>query len=342
MMTPLQLVLYYANLLILQYLQKPKAFATVETNVSQAILPQTSVQLLSFSGTPASGTFVLNYRPYGSARLPTVAINWNDSVSTIQTNLQAVAGLSLVTVTGAIGTGLTVTFTGVTPVVPLLTVTSNTLATSGAVTVTITATETETTLPLALANAFNINPALGPTAVGVQLDTVGKYAGVTRSGFGLIGQSITLGDADFLTLIQFATVFNSSGSSLAGIQNLLLSYFANEVYVFDYANMHMSYLVNSSIGSQDLVQLLITEGFLPKPMGVQLTVTTYAPVINKFFGFRTYLLPGFNVEPFNSYTSYNFTWPWLSYQNGIQTLIDMLTEAGDIIVQENSGLLYLG
>lgn len=169
-------------------------------------------------------------------------------------------------------------------------------------------------LPNQVQNAFNL---LGPDyPEGIQLDILAKYVGVTRSGYGFYG-SVTLNDADFLTLIQMGIIRNRSGSSLATIQLLLNQFFAGEVFVFDYANMYMSYLINTSVGSQDLVDLFVTEGLLPKPMGVGLSVIAH-PIINKFFGLRTYLAPASPfVTPLNSYTSYQTSWLFLSYSYAV-------------------------
>jgi Protein of unknown function (DUF2612) len=170
-------------------------------------------------------------------------------------------------------------------------------------------------LPLQVQNAFNL---VGPSpAQGVQLDILGKYAGVTRNGYGFHGVPITLNDSDFLTLIQMAIIKNSADSSLATIQSLLAQFFPNEVLVFDYQNMQMSYLISSTLGTPHLVQLFVSEGLLPKPMTVSLATVIYAPVINQFFGFRTYFLAPFNSEPLNNYSSYQTNWPWLSYANGV-------------------------
>jgi len=191
-------------------------------------------------------------------------------------------------------------------------------------------------LPLAVQQAFNIN---APAAIGVQLDILGKYLGVVRSGYGVNG-FISLSDADFLVMIKFAAAKNYSGSSLYDIQKMLDDFFSGKILVTDYKNMHMSYLVNSSLGSQDLIQLIINNGLLPKPMGVQLSVTTYAPIIDKFFGFRTYEQAAVNSSPFNSYADFHTTYLWLSYQNGIGPLIQLEAENGDIIIQENGDLIY--
>ncbi len=144
-------------------------------------------------------------------------------------------------------------------------------------------------------------------AVGAQLDIIGKYQGVDRTGPGFTAQ-ITLDDADFLTLIRMAITVNNAGSSLETIQAFVQQYFAGEMLVFDYANMHMSYLISSAVGSQDL---------LMKPMGVQLSVI-YAPVVTTFFGFVTYDIPTqINSTPFNDYLDYQTDWPWLSYTDAI-------------------------
>lgn len=141
-------------------------------------------------------------------------------------------------------------------------------------------------LPTQVNNAFvvgdtNIDGVLYPGAVGAQLDILGKYTGVTRTGSDIAGNPITLNDADFTQLIKLAAVTNSSGSSLATIQHLLHTFFPNEMFVFDGADMQMSYLISASVGNQSLIELFITEGLLPKPMGVELSVT-YIPFVSLF------------------------------------------------------------
>jgi hypothetical protein len=405
-MTPIQLINYYANLLILQYLQKPKAYATIQAIVSQAIFPQTTVQVLTFSAIPTSGNYILNYTPFGGSTQSTTSLAWNSAASAVQTALQALTGLSSVTVTGNTTIGFTVTFTGAVPVVPLLTVTSNTLA-AGGKSVTIAVTQTDLTLPLAIQQAFNLVPTIqtltlsgvpasgtfkityggssttalswnastsaiqtavqtlvgsnpititgslatqsliivfqnapnlnlftvtsnsletsGSTAitfaittnqaVGNQLTTLAKYAGLIRT-ITLPTGVITLTDVELLALMSFAIVRNAAGSSLSQIQAIIQQFFPGQMLVFDYANMQMSYLISSSLGDQNVVDAVVAQGLLMVPMGVACSVI-YAPVINQFFGFRTYELAGYNNSPFNDYSSYNQTWPWLSYADAI-------------------------
>lgn len=176
-------------------------------------------------------------------------------------------------------------------------------------------------LPAAVMNGFNLTGS--NLAMGVQLDTLGKYAGVTRTGTGLAGQTITLDDADFITLLQVAAFLNSSNSDLNSIQTFIANFFPGELLVFDYQNMQMSYMINSSVGSNNLAQLVVTEGLLPKPMGVGLATIIYAPNISDFFGMVSYVIwekvpvvPGV-TRGFNNYSAYNSTWPFMSYAYAI-------------------------
>lgn len=298
--TTLDLINYYANLLIRQYLGSPRAYATIQSTVTPIIMPQTSMQVISFSPVPTSGTFVLIYE--GGMTTP---LSWNASAAEIQAALEGLSpmdiyggdsstvlfdsayfggtsattdfvediyggdaagfGFTGITVTGSIASGsVTVTFDGVTPPAAILGFASNTLM-DGSVPVVITITETDLTLPLAVQAGFNL---LGTSpAIGNQLDTLGKYAGVTRTGAGFTAQ-ITLDDADFLTLIQMAIIKNNAGSSLSTIVGLLFQFFGNEISVTDYQDMFMSLAISSSVGSDDLLQLFIGEGLLPVPMAV--------------------------------------------------------------------------
>jgi hypothetical protein len=134
-------------------------------------------------------------------------------------------------------------------------------------------------LPTLVQNAFNMDG----TSVGVQLDVLGKYVGVTRNGTSPTGIPITLSDADFFKLIKLATITNSEGSDLNTIQNLLQIFFAGEIFVFDHKTMRLSYFVNTSLGSLNLLELFISEGLLPKPMGVQLSAPIFDSALT-FFG----------------------------------------------------------
>lgn len=309
-MNTFEIMQYYARLLIIQYIGKPKAFATIEALTPPLILVQESVQLISFGFGPDSGQFTILYGEDETAPIPDTA-----TASDVQTALRALPGLSTVTVTGDFLEGFTVNFTGVLPPALVLTVGENTLV-DGSTPDPITITEIDETLPLAVQNGYNLTG--DSIAVGDQLDVIGKYAGVLRSAKGFSSQ-ITLNDVDYLSLIKIAVVKNSAQSDLATIQQLLFDFFPNQIYAFDFKNMRMSYLLSSAVGGQDLVELFITQNLLPVPMAVQLAVIIYAPIIDAFFGFCDYTLPAPLVgqTPLNDYLDYSLESPWLDYQNGI-------------------------
>lgn len=166
-------------------------------------------------------------------------------------------------------------------------------------------------LPVAVQEAFDID-----TAVGVQLDVIAKYVGVQRSGFG-VDHFITLSDDDLRILIRLGIVRNNLGSSLADIQNYLALYFntgPEVIVVTDSTNMHLTYSVDSATIGQDLIQMVIAQDLLPRPMGVGVSVV-YSPFDRHFFGFRTYDADAPDAKPFNTYPDYHLDWPWLSYQD---------------------------
>lgn len=166
-------------------------------------------------------------------------------------------------------------------------------------------------LPAEVRDAFSLGGS-----IGVQLDTIGKYSGVTRYANGPSGP-ITLDDDDFTSLIRIAIIRNTAGSSLYTIQDLLGTYFPNQIFVFDFTNMRMGYYIDSDVGSIDFLYAVLDQGLLPKPMGVELSATIYGPIVGAFFGYRTYELPAQNVSPFNTYEDYHMDWPWLDYDDAI-------------------------
>lgn len=102
------------------------------TLVTQAGFSTGLTQIISLSGIPASGTFKINYNGNQSA-----AINWNDSIGTIQTKVQAVTGLAAALVTGSLAGGtLTFDLTALVSAESLITVSDNSLATVAPVPIT--------------------------------------------------------------------------------------------------------------------------------------------------------------------------------------------------------------
>lgn len=299
-----EIVNYYAKLLIKQYENKPKAYATILSIITPIVMTQTSIQAISFSVTPTSGTFVLNYN--GNS---TPAINWNDSSATIQGYLQALPDLSQVIVAGSIGPEtLGIFFIGVIGVASLLTISNNNLSPTSIITVE----EQDLILPLAVQDAFDIE-----TAEGVQLDILGKYAGVIRT-VTTKNQTIVLDDNDFKALIKFAVVKNNSGSSLSTIEKNLNMFFQNDFVVTDYKTMNMSFIFGSTIGSINLFLVLVSENLLPVPMAVGYSAII-PPFVGQFFGYSTYENGGitFKNKPYNRYEAFDNTWIYLQYSDFI-------------------------
>lgn len=166
-------------------------------------------------------------------------------------------------------------------------------------------------LPNSVNSAFSI-----PDSVGVQLDIIGKYVGVSRYGYGPMGP-ITLDDSDYRQLIKLTIIKNNSGSSLYDIQYLLSQSFPGLILVSDNGAMQLNYYMSTDLGSNDLLSMIVYQNMLPAPMGVQVSTTVVPPHTENFFGFRTYILPPFQVSPFNTYSFYQLDYPWLSYQDGI-------------------------
>jgi hypothetical protein len=194
---------------------------------------------------------------------------------------------------------------------------------------------------LQIQNAFDID-----TAIGAQLDVLGKYAGVQRASYTFTGQVI-LTDDEFRLLIRLAIVKNTTFSSLAVIQDLLDFYFQGLIRVYDYANMRMSYMISSQIASQNLAQVFVAQNLLPVPMGVNEGATMYAPDLDIFFGFSTYEYDPalLNNVPFNTYEEFNENWYFLNYEYGIGSPSNfndsLITESGDRIVQEDGSLIFI-
>lgn len=167
-------------------------------------------------------------------------------------------------------------------------------------------------LPVQVQDAFDLE-----TAIGMQLDTLGIYVGLTRYGNAINGDPITLDDDDYRNLLKMGIIQNSLYSSLSAIQALLLFFFSGQIRVFDGKNMQLSYFMTQAAGSVDLAEVFITKGLFPKPMGVALAALIYLPVIDGLFGFRTYTHDNTLVSPYNSYTAYQTDYPWLSYADTI-------------------------
>ncbi len=172
-------------------------------------------QTLAFSGVAASGAFVVNYRGAASASIP-----YTSSAASIQTILQAVPGLSEVTVTGSIASESLVVvmngcYGGTSPV--LFTITPNTLQTSGSAPITVT--------PTASTAGETLGAAITRTASLVQY--FGILAAATATEIGSVDLLAAAAIVQVLVKIMFIVSYNStdiqSGGMLVALQTGLFS-----------------------------------------------------------------------------------------------------------------------
>lgn len=192
-------------------------------------------------------------------------------------------------------------------------------------------------LPLSIEDAYNID-----TAVGKQLDIVGKYQDCSRVISGVFG-IITLGDEDFRTLIKLYILRNSSGSSLYDIKMLLNQFFPGAIRVYDHRDMNLTYYVNTSIiKSDDMANAFLSGGLLPFPMGVGGPVI-FNDRLDFFFGYSDYKRQDYKNSPYNTYEDYHVNWPYMTYRYATEINVPEPVEGGfllddndiDFIVQEN-------
>lgn len=161
-------------------------------------------------------------------------------------------------------------------------------------------------LPQAVQDAFSPQSAVGP-----QLDIVGKYVGLPRNigdptplpYFGFVdyagggnmnglsnydgttnplavfyqyqssGQNNTsLADNAYAFMMALKIVLNSSDGTLFSIQQFLNTLLPGMVQVVDNRDMTLTYSINVNAP----VSPTVIEPYLPKPMGVGITLTTFA------------------------------------------------------------------
>lgn len=147
-------------------------------------------------------------------------------------------------------------------------------------------------LPLQVQDAFDID-----TAIGVQLDVVGKIVGCSRFGRDFSGP-VTLSDTDFRAFILICVAQNKMGSSLANVREFLEAFFPNVILVFDHQTMRINYWYDTT-PSTLLAEFFIMAGRLPRPIGVAMSVVI-TPDHTGYFGFARNLTGAYNSTGFSS------------------------------------------
>lgn len=159
---------------------------------------------------------------------------------------------------------------------------------------------------LDLVNGYGID-----TAVGKQLDVIGKYIGLNRQVKVNIGSSDTniLTDEQYRILLKLKLISNTNYSSTSQIRAALYELFPNDIRLFDPRTMVYEYQLSTLFN--DLVNVIIAEELLPLPMGLGFTANV-VPDLLALYGYYGY--DGLNDNP-NGYSSYTdgFRGKYLSY-----------------------------
>lgn len=89
-----------------------------------------------------------------------------------------------------------------------------------------------------------------------------------------LNQNSSLTDAEYRTVIKLKIILNANDGTLKTIMDYLQTFFAGQIALIDGTNMHLTYTVLSTVPlSQQLLEL-----YLPRPMGVGITVTIVSPI----------------------------------------------------------------
>lgn len=126
-------------------------------------------------------------------------------------------------------------------------------------------------------NAYDIE-----TAVGVQLDVIGKYLGIDRN---VPVSPFVLSDTDYRFYQKLKVIQNNSNHSTKSIVELVFQIFGTNLLFYDRYNMTIAYVFPES--QKTLVDLARDIGLLPKPAAVGLSLT-YTTDITNIFGYRKY------------------------------------------------------
>lgn len=143
------------------------ADAQFETLTAVTLVAGTDeVQTITFSATPVSGSFRLSYDGEDTSLFTSASV-----AADIQTALNALDGLSGVTVTGSFGAGFVVTFAGDDGKVdqPLLTALDNTL--NGSITITVTETTPGVPQGVVACQAVDVGAIQAPARTLTVIDT---------------------------------------------------------------------------------------------------------------------------------------------------------------------------
>lgn len=124
-----------------------------------------------------------------------------------------------------------------------------------------------------------------------------------------------LTDDEYRYILKFKLILNGLGSSLYDIQNILFEFFGYEVTCYDLKNMTISYTVLKS--RSYFVLLVVSQGLLPKPMGVGLAGVFEVEDPEKLYGFQDYTFEADNDIGYSDYLTGFNGYQWIAYEDKI-------------------------
>lgn len=123
---------------------------------------------------------------------------------------------------------------------------------------------------------LDLDSAYSPdSAVGVQLDALGKILGLSRNGFN---------DDDYRLLLNFKIVTNNSGTSIKDIDDALFPFFGKSVVCHNNQDMSLTYIVFPEY--EHLIPVIQSENLLPAPLGVGVNIVVSVNLPDLIFGFK--------------------------------------------------------
>ncbi len=140
------------------------------------------------------------------------------------------------------------------------------------------------------------------TAVGKQLDILGKWIGVDRYYLG-DGTTQALDDSDYKIVLNFKAIANAIDMSPSSIDNILYEFFGDDVICTTENDLRIFYLVSDQYF--DLAAILLQKKVLPKPIGVRIGGIVRNKIWFGLSNYDTFLkdIPT-NVAGFSNYANF--------------------------------------
>lgn len=124
-------------------------------------------------------------------------------------------------------------------------------------------------LLLDLPEAFNVD-----TAIGAQLDLIGKIVGLPRNGFN---------DDQYRILLNLRIITNNTGVTMKEIDDIMFNFFGKSIVCHNNQDMSLTYIVFPEY--EDLIPVIQAEQLFPAPLGVDVNIVVSVDLPELIFGF---------------------------------------------------------